>query len=481
MYIDQLELTNLRTITAAVLDLNHRERPNIALNLPNINLLLGNNGTGKSSVLRALALGILTPVISSSGYVPYSMVRRVGKKFEKKSAISVRLKLHAQDVGRKRDLTGETVRLSNTLIRIGTTEFVKSDSNFDGELWEGMYAEKTPAFLLLAYGATRRVEDSDRFDSGLRKRSRNIRYQRVASLFEDHVSLIPLASWLPQLAKTNRGRFTQVRNLIDQLLPAPFGFDGKQENGEYVFKHGDQSVPFPALSDGYKAYLGWITDMLYHICMGCPPGKKLVDNFGIVLIDEIDLHLHPAWQRVVVPMIAAALPNIQFILTTHSPIVTGTMQSANIFVVAEGQSGESTVEQFKEKVHGLTSEQVLLSSYFDLSSTRAPAVTGKIETLVAAPDQNPTQRALKALSILTPEKTENPETGASGSRLKRIYITSVGKEQVAPLEKRKAAASIKRAKKSVPAKKQEPVVTVKSKAADISKNTKRTAAAPRRK
>lgn len=77
-----------------------------------------------------------------------------------------------------------------------------------------------PAFFIVGYGATRRVESSSRVDESARVKSRLRRYQRVAGLFEDHMSLMPLSYWLPGFAKENKGRYSQVHTLINKLLPA---------------------------------------------------------------------------------------------------------------------------------------------------------------------------------------------------------------------------------------------------------------------
>ena len=78
-------------------------------------------------------------------------------------------------------------------------------------------------------------------------------------------------------------------------------------------------IEFPNLSDGYRAFIGWVADMLFHVYYGCPPGKKLADLCGIVMVDEIDLHLHPRWQMKVISTVARAFPRMQFIFTSHSP------------------------------------------------------------------------------------------------------------------------------------------------------------------
>jgi hypothetical protein len=206
----------------------------------------------------------------------------------------------------------------------------------------------------------------------------------VAGLFEEQVTLIPLETWLPAMfsgPQRNRGRYTQIQHLINDLLPAECRFTAKMEQSSYVFEMRGSEVPFAALSDGYRAYIGWITDLLYHIMMGTASGSKLRDSRGIVLVDEIDLHLHPEWQRTVVPTLAKALPNLQFVITSHSPIVAGTLQSDNIFVTVPDQQGASVIQQAEERIHGLSAEQILLSPYFGLRTTRAPEMVDHLEAL----------------------------------------------------------------------------------------------------
>ena len=79
MYVKSVSLSNLRCFREAVLELSHPDwvRDDSPLGrLPNVNLLLGMNGTGKTTILKALAIGVLSPVIQQSGYVPYYLVRR---------------------------------------------------------------------------------------------------------------------------------------------------------------------------------------------------------------------------------------------------------------------------------------------------------------------------------------------------------------------------------------------------------------------
>jgi putative AbiEii toxin of type IV toxin-antitoxin system len=224
----------------------------------------------------------------------------------------------------------------------------------------------------VGYGATRRVERKERLDFAARQSSAFVRAQRVQSLFEEAYSLIPMNVWLPQFKDWNPGRYKQVVNLVNRLIgKGHYEFTGEMEGEEFVFERRGLKVPFSALSDGYRAFLGWVGDLLYHVCMTCPSGKKLVDNRGIVMVDEIDLHLHPTWQMTVLPTIAQELPNIQFIVTSHSPLIVGSLEWMNIILMVPAPRQASQPKRIEWAVHGLDADQILLTDFFGLKSTRA--------------------------------------------------------------------------------------------------------------
>lgn len=423
MHVLAVTIDNLRSIASARLDLNDPTERGMLY--PNVNVILGNNGAGKSTVLRAIAMGILAPSLGDSGYRPDSMVRRApvaqGRSSRSKSAKAilpaigrahVMLALHAQDwladspklpKKGKLELTGEIA------VRGDFESFQWTDpppKAVASALTDTYYQRQSSAFFLAGYGATRRVETSERLDPTARDKARSPRYARVAGLFEDHIALIPLESWLPEFQKRNRGRYTQVLHLINKLLPencrlADAPPDGAQR--DYLFEMDGTVVPFRALSDGYKAYIGWIGDMLYHVCMNSPSGKKLVENQGVVLIDEVDLHLHPEWQQTVLPTLSKALPNVQFIVTTHSPLVVGSLEAANLFMLDVTDQG-TLVTRRPEKVHGASAEQILLSPYFGLESTRSREVAKDLRKLADQATADDPKAALAYLKLLAKRK-----------------------------------------------------------------------------
>ena len=203
-----------------------------------------------------------------------------------------------------------------------------------------------------------------------------------------------MQSWLPKVER-NETRFSEVIELIANLLPEGLEFRGEQERDEYVFHHHGITVAFAALSDGYRAYIGWITDLISHLVTVCPPETPLRELEGVVLVDEIDLHVHPTWQREIVAQISEALPRLQFVFTTHSPIVAGSVSSANLFIVAQPNNQDSAIiTRPSSEVYGLSADQILTSSMFGLNSTRAPEFVKELEKLEASAKQGDVDAAL---------------------------------------------------------------------------------------
>ncbi len=179
-------------------------------------------------------------------------------------------------------------------------------------------------------------------------------------------------------------------------------FTGKQDNeGEYLYGKNGAEVPFPALSDGYRAFFGWLGDLLFHVCETCPQGKKLKENKGIVIVDEIDLHLHPQWQMTVLQTLAKEFPNIQFIVTSHSPLIVGSLEWMNIIVMKPGTKQSSTMERIEWAVHGLDADQVLLTDFFGMDSTRAPGKKRTLKALTLKAREGDTEAAKKLLEQMS--------------------------------------------------------------------------------
>ncbi len=230
----------------------------------------------------------------------------------------------------------------------------------------------------------------------------HVRYNRVAGLFQEDMTLFPLAAWYPRPETEPRRK--EIRVLINSLLPEGTEFTGEFKDAGPIFKHNGVMLPFGALSDGFRSYIGLVADMLYHLNYVCPKKSKLTDISGVVMIDDIDVHLHPKWQREVVPKLAGTFPKLQFIITSHSPLVAGTLHAANVRVVEDNQ-----IHEYTERIHGLSADQILTSSYFMLDTSRSPAAEAKLNTIARrVADTHDPAPAIDFLKELTGQTNGHP-------------------------------------------------------------------------
>lgn len=403
MYIDKLALTNIRTFdTSGEIDFVHpdrdfssrRESGAGSPRLPNVNLLLGDNGSGKTTLLQAIALAAFGPAVEHANLGARDLVRFASAGEDGAGGeIRAVFRLHQQD-----GATGERSDSTLAIQRHGELEPI--DFRGRKELWDRVFESKNDAYFVVAYGATRRVEPGEGLDMGARAKSRFLRAQRVQSVFRDSYSLIPLTYWLPELRISNPGRYKQVVRLINRILRSErFTFTGQLAGGDYRFERGGTQVPFQGLSDGYRAFVGWVADLLYHVCFGCPSGRKLVDNCGIVLVDEVDLHLHPKWQMSVVETLAKSLPRMQFVLTSHSPLIAGTLERTNV-IRLRLRGNRSSVQRAEESIHGLDADQILLTDLFGLTSTRARSKDRQLDDLTRRARSGDTDAARELIEAM---------------------------------------------------------------------------------
>lgn len=405
MYAETLSIYEFKCFRKAKLDFQYPGRSTAgASKISNINLILGDNGGGKSSVLRGLAIAVLAPALPRSGFVPYRLVRRQAPGTPQVENCLLKVIGRPDPAESQAGLT-ERIELLARLEASsrGNLDSLSLDRTPNSPIVPLLDDDFSAAFFIVGYGATRRVETSDYSESSAR-RSRGRRYQRIAGLFEDHVALRPLTTWLTRLErKGGDGRFEEAVMLLDAVLPGNVHFKGAflDEDEQYVFDFEGVPTPFTSLSDGYKAFIGWVGDLIGHLADVAPPEKRLNEITGIVLVDEIDLHLHPAWQRQVAPLLSATFPCLQFVFSSHSPLVASSVQRQNIFVTDRADDGTATINQFAEYVYGQSVEHVLLSSYFGLTTTRPESFERESETFFKRAAAGDSAAAVEFLERLT--------------------------------------------------------------------------------
>ena len=322
------------------------------------------------------------PAVADSGIFPYHLIRRIrGHPVETGACIKAVFTPNPQD--RKDDSPAHFSQVESEvrIEQVGDLERLKR-THRDPKPWHPIYSESSEAFFFVGYGANRGVENTRNVDSAGRRSTSFIRARRVMNLFVETYPLLPLSHWLPQYQVEFPERFEEVKTLINRVLGrGRYRLTESRENNEYIFQHGRSFVPFPALSDGYRAFLGWIGDLLYHVCRTCPDDRPLDRNYGIVMVDEVDLHIHPGWQIDLLPKLARCLPKVQFIVTSQSPLLVGSLQWRNIIVARQNRS-VSTLNRVEVDISKLDADQILLTELFGLKSTRSVDQTRRIRELL---------------------------------------------------------------------------------------------------
>jgi hypothetical protein len=205
---------------------------------------------------------------------------------------------------------------------------------------------------------------------------------RFASMFDDYSKLTSVREWLTDLdyrflketgdAQLNAKRMRDLAiSAIASVLPNPsVRFETITSTRDVLFNTNGALVSIDSLSDGYRSAMMWIGDLVRRLVEAFPDKENPLQAQGIVLVDEIDLHLHPKWQRTIVSQIREIFPNLQFIVTTHSPFIAQDMTENDKLIVLKREGDHVTVTEDKGFVSGWRADQILTSYLFGLESTR---------------------------------------------------------------------------------------------------------------
>ena len=135
-------------------------------------------------------------------------------------------------------------------------------------------------------------------------------------------------------------------------------------------KHG-KKIPFSDFSLGYKTVMSWVIDLSWRLFNSYPNSNEPLKEPAIVLIDELDLHLHPIWQRQIIKHLSTHFPNIQFIATAHSPLMVQAALEEN-YAVLNFDTQNSCVRVIRDlkAIDGWRVDQILTSEFFGLKTAR---------------------------------------------------------------------------------------------------------------
>lgn len=312
-------------------------------------VILGDNGSGKSSVLKAIALALV-------GHDNALALRLPLEDWVRRGATEAEANLHIYRDEQLDDL--------DSIARLGRNQSISLDftikpTRYDASFWSFANASSlvpsAKGWFSAAYGPFRRFSGSDEQYDKLS--SAYPRLARHLSLFDERFALAETLEWLKQLRFEQLEEGGRSDHLLDDIKAfinqpdfLPFGAQLLEVSSRQVtFVDGSGcEVPVQELSDGYRSILSMTFELIRQLA-GEYGAERLFDANdptiimvpGVVLIDEVDAHLHPTWQRRVGLWFRRHFPRIQFIVTTHSPLVCQAAEVGTVFrLPAPGSSEE---------------------------------------------------------------------------------------------------------------------------------------------
>lgn len=347
-------------------------------------MLLGENGTGKTNLLKAIAL-------ATAG--SNALIELIGNPADwvKEGCDSCKIEfaLRPHKHWNRSNITDEVFTLNINkddgkadILRKNQATLIKTDKYI---------AEN--GYFSAAYGAARKFNFFNDWTSPYQT---NINVTNLGNLFNPQHFLFPLTAWLIDLYyKSEDKRFEKEKEIFIfvtkklNVLLRNIKFEGIDKLRKTIlFRENGKVLPIAALSEGYQNMIAFMGDFLakhlstfeYHggsWVTGHLDGnnESAIDvmlrgqfNFGLLLIDEIELHLHPEWQREFITFLREHMPErFQIILTTHSPIAAQQTEKGELFTLKK-EDGKITALPFAGTPYKLLVDELLMSPAFGLET-----------------------------------------------------------------------------------------------------------------
>ncbi len=409
-------------------------------NPSNITVFVGNNGAGKTSVLQSLATSLswftarLRTEKGNGSPIPEEAILNAANaaKIEIKIVDPPELSNNANQEENEHDFTW-TLAKGRKGRKAQYTSSLQDCTRLAHRYREALTHDANTSLPLIAFYPVERVVldiplkirtrhtffQLDGYDNSL---SQGVDFRRFFEWFreredaenesgipEDFLSQIrPLMEtnqevWqrLTELNASAKDRqLTAVRTAIRQFMPNMDNLRVRRKPRLHMAIDKDgQALNVAQLSQGEKSLMALVGDIARRLAMLNPALENPLTGDGIVLIDEVDLHLHPSWQRSLCDRLIKTFPNCQFVLTTHSPLVISDCKNILVYILTNGE-----LQQLPSQ-YGQDANTVLLD-VMDTSS-RNEKVDAELKDLLDAIQDSDLAQAHQLLVELTAELPEN--------------------------------------------------------------------------
>ena len=424
MKVTRLNLANYRDARALSIELN-----------PKLNVFVGVNGSGKSTVLDAIAI-MLSWAVSRINH-PGASGRPIVESdiTNGKSTSSIQLLYEAE---------GKTIEWKLSKVRKGhATSEGKSNLQELNYYAKGIQSkisetsEKVNLPLFVYYPVNRavveipsRIRGKHLFDllaayDGALSSGANFKtffeWFRERENLEKEILGYRNQSALPGLGTPVKYQFPDpqlkaVRSALTGVLEDFSDFTIRKSPPRMEVKKNGKRLTVNQLSGGELILIAMIGDLARRMAIANPDSTKPLEGSGIVLIDEIDLHLHPKWQRMIVPKLLEVFPNCQFIISTHSPHVITHVHPESLFLLEQTDSG--IVARKPNESYGKNVDRVL-EDLMGLETTRPDEVDSDLHSIFETIDAGKLEEARSQITDLMQKIGADPELVKAEVLIKR--------------------------------------------------------------
>lgn len=385
MYLERLKLQNVRRIESLELDFTRNSQPRMWT------VLLGENGLCKTTLLQAVGLAAMGANKANQLVNSPRSLRPIGSNAQSVIEASFHL---PKDPSRKVAFGPRDASQLHSTLRLdpewnefrGFSELLPPSplgTGGTGDPLTEIRGRSFPSYFVGGYGVTRTLP----FPNSTAEPG-DVTRDRLRSLFDsswritatDFISRIgsgPETEVARRFAAVLQAILTGEGGLLPNMAHLELrGRGGVTRPEDLVEAHrfvqtgspSELAVPATWLSQGYQSTIAWIADLvgqLFLDSLDVNPWLEPKDYVGLVLIDELDLHLHPRWQRRIVRLLKRVFPKLQFIVTTHSPLVLSGLEADEVVKLERNAQGAITVAE-NHTNPGLLTPTELLNEFFGL-------------------------------------------------------------------------------------------------------------------